>query len=365
MAPARAADRRLSGHVARAPRESSRDALRLVTPFRATAGGLPQVRLGLIGCGTVGGAFAAALLETRSALQARAGARLALVQVAVAHPGRPRTALAGARVHADPSALAADPEIDVVVEATGAEEAAEWLRTAHARGASVVTANKRALSQDPWLLELLAARDPRLYCEAAVAGAVPVVRGIRESLAGDRVRRLRGVLNGTTTYVLSALENGGTLARAVREAQEAGYAEADPTLDLNGQDAAAKLAILATLAWGEAVPLARVATRGIEDGVPDLVARARRAGARVRLVAEARRDGSVDARVAPVLLEPADALASTAGVENAVEVDTILAGRLLWKGPGAGGPPTASALLADMIAAARARAGRRAGRRVP
>jgi homoserine dehydrogenase len=335
-----------------------------------------ELRVGLIGFGTVGSAFARVLAERSADLARRYGLRLALDQVAVARPDVARSGAGAARVHGDPSRLAADPDLDIVVEATGALAAAAWLRSAHGRGATVVTANKQALVGDPLLLEALARHDPRLLCEAAAGGAVPVVRALRESLAADRVRELRGVLNGTTTFVLSRLAEGGSLAAAVAEAQRKGYAEADPSYDLEGRDAAAKLAILSTLAWGEPIGLDRIAIRGLEEDVEHTVRAARQGGRRVRLVARAREipapaagsttgastPTALEATVAAETLEATDPLAATDGVENVVEVEAALAGRLLWRGAGAGGRATASALLADTLAAARAIAAERSAR---
>jgi homoserine dehydrogenase len=312
-----------------------------------------EFSVGLIGCGTVGGAFAAILAERRQAIETRYGLRLTLKQVAVSRPDLPRPFLGELKPHGDSEGLARDSSLPIVVEASGKEAAGGWLRAAHERGAAVVTANKRALSLDGELLRLLARHDPRLHCEAAVAGGVPVVRGLRESLAGDEIIGIRGLLNGTTTFVLSALERGEGLAESVRAAQAAGYAEPDPSQDLNGEDAGAKLAILATLAWRRPTRLDEVRTRGIDEGVVELVRGARHDGRRVRLVAEARPGNPLQAFVAPALLEPMDPLAATSGADNVIQIDSALAGSLVWRGVGAGGRATASALLADVIAAAR------------
>jgi len=316
----------------------------------------PVIRIGLIGCGTVGGAFASLLAERRDDLERELGARLVLRQVAVKHPDRARPSAAGARVHGDAGHLAADPSIDLVVEASGAEQAADWIVTALDRGASVVTAHKQALATDPRLLKALAERHPRLYCEPAVAAAVPIVRALTDSLRSDQVQELRAVLNGTTTFVLSRVEEGGTLAAAVAEAQAAGYAEADPTDDLSGRDAAAKIAILATLAWREPVAVGQVETRGVDLAT---VAQARAGqtqgtGGRLRLVARGFRNGKVRLSVGPEYLPAGDPLHAATGVENVIQVDTLAAGQLVWRGAGAGGRATASAALSDSMIAARA-----------
>jgi homoserine dehydrogenase len=259
------------------------------------------------------------------------------------------------RVHDDARAVAEHPAIDLVVEASGARHAGAWIRTALARGAHVVTANKQAIAHDPLLLSQLARGEPRLHCEGAVAAAVPVVRALRESLAGEEVTEVRGVLNGTTTFLLSRVEAGISWHDALDEARREGYAEADPSDDLSGRDAAAKLAILATIAWHTPVSPNTIAVRPLDAGR----AATRVVGdpARLRLVATARRDtttGELHAIVEPRLLPAHDPLAASTGVVNVVEVRARLAGTLVWSGRGAGGDATASALLADVLAAARA-----------
>lgn len=307
----------------------------------------PIVRLGLIGCGTVGSAFAEQLLIREPLLARRIGARLHLARIAVRDTSRsrsvPRLAMTG-----DAADLAGDPDIDVVVEASGAPAAADWLRTALGRGATVVTASKQAVARTPALLERLVRRDQRLWCEGAVAAGVPVVRALRESLAGEEVHAIRGVLNGTSTFLLTRLECGATLDSALTEARRLGYAEADPAADLDGSDAAAKIAILCTVAWRRPVLASQVSVTGIDGILPV----AREGG--WRLVATATRDGDqVCARVAPERLSPSDPLAAAHDVVNVVEVKAALAGTLTWSGAGAGGAATASALVGDTLSAAR------------
>lgn len=313
-----------------------------------------ELRLGLIGCGTVGSAFATSFLERRAALEALTSSRLSLARIAVARPHLRDPLTAPAPFTDDAAAIAADPRIDIVVEASGAPNAGEWIRTALQRGAAVVTANKQALARDERLLAALAARSSRLHCEGAVAAAVPIVRALRESLVGEEIHALRGVLNGTTTYVLGRLEQQRPFADAVTDAQLAGFAERNPTDDLSGADAAAKLAILCSIAWREPVTVDQVRVRGIDSNVVETVDAAREYGGRVRLVATASRNGRVHATVEPLVLDGNDPLATGTGAHNVVEVRTALAGTLTWHGAGAGGRSTASALLADTIAAARA-----------
>lgn len=313
-----------------------------------------ELRLGLIGCGTVGSAFASSFAERRALLEQLTAARLRLARVAVLRPHLRDPHLAPGALTDDAASVAADPAIDIVVEASGAPNAAEWMRTALDRGATVVTANKQALARDRSLLATLADRNSRLHCEGAVAAAVPIVRALRESLAGEEIHALRGVLNGTTTFVIGRLEQRRRFDDAVSDAQRRGFAERDPAEDLSGADAAAKLAILCSIAWRQPLTLDHVRVRGIDASVVETVDHARDQGGRVRLVATARRNGHVDASVEPLVLDAGDPLAIGTGVHNVVEVRTALAGTLTWHGAGAGGRSTASALLADTIAAARA-----------
>lgn len=324
-----------------------------------------ELRLGLIGYGTVGSAFASSFLERRESLEAITGARLSLTRIAVARPHLRDARLLPAPLTGDAAGIAADPAIDIVVEASGAPNAGDWLHAALARGAAVVTANKQALARDARLLAALARRSSRLHCEGAVAAAVPIVRALRESLAGEEIHGLRGVLNGTTTYVLGRLEQQRPFADAVADAQREGFAERNPSDDLSGADAAAKLAILCSIAWREPVTVDQVRVRGIDASVSETVDAAREYGGRVRLVASARRNGRVHASVEPIVLDDGDALATGTGAHNVVEVRTALAGTLTWHGAGAGGRSTASALLADTIAAARAHSASRLTLRTP
>ena len=307
----------------------------------------PVIRLGLIGCGTVGSAFAEQLLAREPVLARRLGARLHLARVAVRDTRRkrpvPRTSLTD-----DAAEIASDPDIDVVIEASGAPDASEWLRTALGRGAAVVTASKQVVARTPALLERLVRRDQRLWCEGAVAAGVPVVRALRESLAGEEVHSIRGVLNGTSTFLLTRLEAGQTFDQALADARSLGYTEADPSADLDGTDAAAKIAILCTVAWRTPVLAGEVRVTGIEGVIPV----ACEGG--WRLVATAWRDGDrIRATVGPERLAPADPLASALGVVNVVEVKASLAGALTWSGAGAGGVATASALVGDTLSASR------------
>ncbi len=314
----------------------------------------PEVRIGLIGFGTVGRSYIDAFAQRRFALEQAARVRLTLAEIAVREPRRDDCAIAGARLHNDAARLASDPSIDLVVEVSGAAAAGSWILAALERGAAVVTANKRALATHAPLLGALAQRQPGLYCEASVAAAVPIVRALRDSLEGDEVRAIRGVLNGTSTHVLSAIEQGHSFVGALADARRLGFCEADAQLDLSGADAAHKLAILCTLAWSEPLSADQVTVEGIGMAIEQSVRRSAARHTRVRLIAAAaRRDGRTTAVVRPATLAADDPLAAATGVANVVEVETALAGTLRWTGPGAGGTATASALLADTLAAAR------------
>ncbi|WP_344245236.1 homoserine dehydrogenase [Isoptericola hypogeus] len=319
------------------------------------------MRVALLGCGVVGSQVARALVEHADDLAARAGARLELVGIAVRDASRPREGL-GTVVPAD--LLTEDAErlvdaADLVVEVMGGIEPARGLiLRAVAGGASVVTANKALLAaQGPELFEAADAAGVDLSFEAAVAGAIPIVRPVRESLAGDHVRRVLGIVNGTTNYVLDQMATHGLdLEEAVKEAQGLGYAEADPTADVEGFDAAAKAAILASLAFHTRVSIDQVAREGITGVTADDVAAAAQTGHVVKLLAIAEQTAEgVSARVHPALVPAAHPLAAVRGAFNAVFVEADGAGPLMFYGQGAGGRPTASAVLGDLVSAARDR----------
>lgn len=313
---------------------------------------VPVLRLGLIGHGTVGQSFTHHLADAVARIERRTGARVQLVRVAVRHPDRVRHLARHVHIGDDPQQLANDPAIDLVVEASGAPQAASWLAAALARGAAVITANKQAVANSNVLLQALAHRHPGLFAEATVAAAVPIVRTLRDSLQGEDIRAIRGILNGTSTFVLSAVERGTSWEDAVAAASAAGLSERGSTADFDGTDAAAKLAILATIAWRTPVHVDRIRIRGVgAHSVP--VARAAFAeGRRLRLVADAWAHDQRHLLIEPRVLGADDPLAQVSDVTNAIELEAALAGQLRWFGPGAGGVRTASALLADVAQAA-------------
>ena len=325
------------------------------------------LRLALLGCGSVGSQVVRLLHEQADDLTARVGAPLELVGVAVRRPQLQRD-VGGHRVPAellttDAAGLVAREDVDLVVEVIGGiEPARSLILAALENGASVVTANKALLAEDGSTMFAAAEKAGRdLYFEAAVAGAIPIIRPLRESLAGDKVRRVLGIVNGTTNFILDRMDTAGAgFAEALEEAQELGYAEADPTADVEGYDAAAKAAILASLAFHTRVTASEVYREGISEVSANDIASARERGAVVKLLAicELREgpDGpAVAARVHPAMIPRSHPLASVREAYNAVFVESEAAGQLMFYGPGAGGAPTASAVLGDLVTVARNR----------
>ena len=278
-------------------------------------GDAPAVRVAVLGCGTVGAAVVRLLVAEADEIAGRSGVRLELVAVAVADLGRPRQGVPPGLLTTGAAALVTDPGIDIVVELIGGlEPAHDLVAAALASGKAVVTANKALIAaHGAALADAAAAAGVDLLYEAAVAGAVPIVRPLRESLAGERVRRVTGIVNGTTNFILSVMGEGDvTYEAALAEAQHLGYAERDPSADVDGHDAAAKAAILASLAFRCAVVDADVTRQGI-GGIPaEDVASARRMGFVVKLlaVAELAGDGRLSVRVHPALVRDDHPLAA-------------------------------------------------------
>ena len=320
--------------------------------------------IALLGCGVVGTQVARLLLEQGGELAARVGAPLELRGIAVRREGRARGLELDAQLFTtDAEGLVRRDDVDLVVEVIGGiEPARSLILGALEHGASVITANKALLAEDGATLFAAAEKAQRdLYFEASVAGAIPILRPLAESLAGDRVRRVIGIVNGTTNFVLDRMSTAGTgFTEALEEAQALGYAEADPTADVEGFDAAAKAAILAGLAFHTRVTAADVYREGITEVSAGDVASAAQMGCVVKLLAICERletsDGeAVSARVHPAMIPADHPLASVREAYNAVFVESEAAGRLMFYGPGAGGPPTASAVLGDLVSAARNR----------
>jgi homoserine dehydrogenase len=326
-----------------------------VTPSR------PPIRVAVLGAGTVGAEVAHLLLQHREEFEARIGAPITLAGVGVRRLDAPRTPeLPASLLTTDTTSLVLGAHI-VVELIGGVEEARELVLLALDSGADVVTGNKALLAtHGPELFAAAERVGAQLNYEAAVGGAIPIIRPLRDSLAGDHVRRILGIVNGTTNFVLDRMDEQGVgFEEALAEATRLGYAEADPTGDVSGADAAQKAAILAGLAFHTTVPLEKVAVEGITRVTAGQVRAARAAGQVVKLLAICERitapDGTegVSARVYPALLPRTHPLAAVRGANNAVFVQAASAGDLMFYGAGAGGPETASAVLGDLVSAAR------------
>ncbi|HEY3896289.1 MAG TPA: homoserine dehydrogenase [Pseudonocardiaceae bacterium] len=321
----------------------------------------PAIGVALLGCGTVGREVFRLLTEQSTELAARVGAPVCLVGVAVRRPRR-HPEIPAELITTDAAELINRDGVDVVIEVIGGIEPARPLLLAALRsGRGVVTANKALLAEcGPELYAAADASGADLYFEAAVAGAIPLLRPLRESLAGDRITRVTGIVNGTTNFILSAMDSSGAgYAETLEEASRLGYAEADPTADVDGYDAASKAAILASLAFHTRVTSADVYREGIaEVSAADILA-ARVLGRTVKLLAICERVvdpvESVSARVYPAMIPRSHPLAAVGGAFNAVFVEADAAGALMFYGQGAGGAPTASAVLGDLVAVARNR----------
>jgi homoserine dehydrogenase len=326
----------------------------------STKDGRP-IRVALLGCGTVGREVARLLTEHADELAARVGAPVELAGIAVRRPNK-HPELPPELLTSDAASLVVSDDVDVVVELIGGIEPVRgWLLSALRAGKSVVTANKALLADHSAdLSEAADASGVDLYFEAAVAGAIPLLRPLRESLAGDRITRVMGIVNGTTNYILSAMDSTGAgYSETLDEASRLGYAEADPTADVEGYDAASKAAILASLAFHTRVTAADVHREGIADVTASDLTAAQLLGRTVKLLAICERveadDGveSVSVRVHPVMIPRSHQLAGVNGAFNAVYVEADAAGELMFYGQGAGGAPTASAVLGDLVAVAR------------
>ncbi|MGZ8630096.1 MAG: homoserine dehydrogenase [Actinomycetota bacterium] len=316
------------------------------------------IRVGLLGCGTVGAAVIRLLHEHADDIAMRAGCRITVTRVAVRDPARTRDVpLPPEGFTTDGVAIVDDPAIDVVCELIGGMEPAKsLLLRALAGGKSVVTANKELLATGGrQLFEAADAAGLDMLFEAAVAGGIPLIRPLKESLAGERIGRLLGIVNGTTNYILTQMsEHGWSFEEALDEAQRLGYAEADPTADVEGFDAAAKCAILASIAFNSRVVASDVYREGITGITAQDIADADRMGYVVKLLAIAELDDDeISARVHPAMIPKAHPLAAVRDAFNAVFVEGEKAGQLMFYGRGAGADPTATAVVGDLVAASR------------
>ena len=322
-----------------------------------------EIPVALLGAGTVGASVAQLLTTNADDFTARVGAPVRLIGVAVKDASKPRPGIDPALVTTDAQALAASGA-DIVVEVMGGiEPARSLILSAMQHGSSVVTANKALLAEDGATLYRAAEEcGVDLYFEASVAGAIPLLRPLRESLAGDRVTRVMGIVNGTTNFMLTKMdEEGAQYADVFDEANALGYLEADPTLDVGGHDAAAKAAILAELAFHTRVTIDDVYCEGITEVTADDMRAARDMGFVIKLLAvadlvnDSQRGQGVVVRVHPAMIPRTHPLASVRGSFNAVFISADAAGDMMFYGRGAGGDPTASAVLGDLVAAARNR----------
>jgi len=316
------------------------------------------LNIGMLGCGVVGSSVARLIREDSGDFAARSGATLALVKVAVRNLSTKRDHISSSILTDDPVSVVSDPNIDIVIEVMGGiEPARELILTAIKNGKSIITANKALLALHG--AELFEAADKNkvdLYYEAAVGGAIPILRPLRESIVGDHVHRVMGIVNGTTNYILTKMdEEGSAFAEVLKEAQALGFAETDPTADIEGHDAAAKAAILAGLAFHSRVTSKDVYCEGISKISSRDVEVARDMDHVIKLlaIAELTSNNQVSVRVHPTLISRQHPLASVRNAFNAVFVEAESAGELMFYGRGAGGAPTASAILGDVIAIAR------------
>jgi len=315
------------------------------------------VRIGMLGCGVVGSSVARLLLADTAELSTRAGVKMELSRIAV-RTIKPYEGINLALFTTDPFSIVNDPEIDLIIEVMGGiEPARELIMTAIENRKSVVTANKALLaSHGAEMFTAAYAKGEDIYYEASVAGAIPIIRPMRDSLAGDFVTRLMGIVNGTTNYILTKMhEDNREFADVLKEAQVLGYAEADPTADIEGFDAAAKAAILSGLAFHTRVTVDDVYREGISKITLEDVNIAKSMDHVIKLlaIAELTPADEISVRVHPVMLHKSHPLASVRDAYNAVFVEAESAGSLMFYGRGAGGAPTASAILGDVVAVAR------------
>ena len=316
------------------------------------------IGIGLLGAGTVGGTLIHRLVTEHAAIAAKTGLDLQIRKVAVRDPSKSRSfEIPEGVLTTDPESMIDDPGVDLVVEVMGGQDpAGDLVLRALQAGKPVVTANKELIAARGD--ELIAAAEHSgvaLLFEAAVGGGIPIIRPLSETLAGERLTRVMGIVNGTTNYILTRMsEEGAAYDDALAQAQDLGYAEPDPTADVGGADAAAKAAILASLAFGTWVGLDRVPHTGITEITATDIRYARDLGYTIKLlaIAEDTPDG-VSARVHPVLLPHDHPLSAIRGATNAIFIEGPAIDTLLFAGPGAGGDPTATAVLGDVIDAAR------------
>jgi homoserine dehydrogenase len=319
----------------------------------AAAMGDGPVRVGLLGCGTVGQAVVRTLIDGGETIERASGHRLEVARVLVRDPAKERPGIDPSLITTDPADVLDDPTVSIVVEVMGGlEPTLDHLNRAIARGASVVTANKQLLSRHgPELLQAAEAAGAELRFEASACAAIPVIKVLRESLMAAEITQVTGIVNGTTNFILTEMSRGGlSYGEALARAQELGYAEADPTEDVNGADAAAKMAILSSIAFHSRVRIDDVPFEGIDLLQAEDMGHARSLGFVVKLLGVARLlNGSVSVRVYPALVPRGHRLAAIEGPDNAVLLESRATREIMLVGPGAGGDETASAVVADIL----------------
>ncbi|WP_136657195.1 homoserine dehydrogenase [Nitratireductor sp. XY-223] len=325
------------------------------------------LRIGIAGLGTVGASLARILMSRHNKLADICGRPIDIVAVSARDPGKDRGVdLSGAQFYADPVEMARDAEIDVFVELIGGEgdPALASVRAALQRGCHAVTANKALLARHGVDLASIAEeRGVLLNFEAAVAGGIPVIKAMRESLTGNSISRVFGILNGTCNYILTEMERAGmSFEECLKEAQRLGYAEADPTFDVEGNDTAHKLALLTSIAFGTRIAPDDIYLEGISNISIEDIRAADDLGFRIKLLGVAQRtDSGIEQRVHPTMVPKNSVIAQVDGVTNAVAIDADVLGELMMSGPGAGGDATASAVMGDIADIAKSRPGHQHG----
>ena len=315
------------------------------------------IRIGLLGCGTVGTSFVQLIDQQRDAIAARTGLEFTVDAISVRDTSRARDGVDPSLLTTDSASIVTNPDIDVIVETIGGIDGTkELVETALASGKPVITANKELLAHHgPELFAAASAAGVDLSFEASVAAGIPFIRPLRESLVGENITRVMGILNGTTNYILSQMtEHGAGYADALGEAQRLGFAEADPTADVEGFDAGSKAAIIATLAFGQSVTAENVHIEGISNITAEDISNAARMGHVIKLLGVIDRDdaGAIGVRVHPAMVSADHPLASVRDSFNAVFVEGDGVDQLMFYGRGAGGHPTAAMMVGDTIDAA-------------
>ena len=315
---------------------------------------MEPIRIGVLGLGTVGAGTVNVLRRNAGEIARRAGRGIDVTRAAVREPGRRRDCdLAGIDLTGDAGAVVDDPSIDVIVELIGGTGAArDLVMRAIGQGKHVVTANKALIAlHGNEIFTAARAAGAIIAFEASVAGAIPVIKSLREGLAGNRIRSLAGIINGTSNFILTAMQSGGQpFDEVLAEAQALGYAEADPTFDIEGIDAAHKLTILASIAFGHPLQFDRVHVEGLGAVEPVDISYADQLGYRIKHLGLARRtDRGIEMRVHPTMVPKQRLLASVDGVMNAVLIEGDAAGPIVCHGAGAGAEPTASSVVADLV----------------